>query len=887
MYNDEVKEITFQKEYVNGEALEVITDFTNNSYIIKGSTGIGGTTALLNYKLGNCLIVSPNVGMIEGKAQQTEIYKSDARAFVYGESEKTNIGNSWDAVSKYLTYTNADIQNIIINCTPDQIIKLRATNRGLYDRLTNIPIFIDEYHSYTIASEFRSVMGEFLELVFNEWREKFKLSTATPNYNNIDVPTNKDVSYYRLTKENQQPKPLKLSNNLADVKAFIYDENSGGRLVVLFTNDIDLHKSFRDLRVKNLVGKNLDIKLKPYKRGIKISRELYKDCDLIILSSSYFAGFDIDVNCSICIVSNQKSDALKISINDAVQCYGRARKQVYNALFVNAKSKFDVNRKLPTYYPTSTDEITNDIKFYNNQLEFFKAQIDEVTLYNDVRHIKEITPHLYVNRAVLIEPILNKVVNYQLYNDEVLRDGFKRYGFVLSRYDNNDFIIPKQNNSTPFKERLTNLLTYEPKTLLKNYNHSKYNLKTKNDGSFSHKATFELLTAYLLKITESKIIDKLNNKRVRPNEFYNSVDLFLRANADGRYYFNRLSVQQLINSRALYSNDEKCALLQNNNLLNDWQYLYSCFKVDNNILPDLIEREIKLYEVFYDVRLYEPLANDKPNRSRNIKSVIYNELDKLGIVVSEDEGEWLKDVSNMIFKELDSGNSYVNYNTRKAIKAKMNNVLIFLLTNGKVGKVSEVKSREYNPLTQTPKALRSIIPIKMISVDLTSANPQIVDAILGTNMGLFVYRNLMTSRGINRNRAKKIYNSCLNNHKLTVSNAKKIYLECGYSDCKALELARLTANVDKGSFFEIMTANEKILMERYQDILPLQSYRFHDAIIMTLQDLESNNIALPNMVQDYLYHSEVFNDGSKYLGLTTNSPFNGVGYVSNHTKLAS
>ena len=255
-------------------------------------------------------------------------------------------------------------------------------------------------------------------------------------------------------------------------------------------------------------------------------------------------------------------------------------------------------------------------------------------------------------------------------------------------------------------------------------------------------------------------------------------------------------------------------------------------------------------------------------------------------MLSEDESEWLKDVSKMIFKELDSGNDYVNYNTRKAIKRKMNNVLIFLLTNGKIGSVSEVKSREYNPLTQTPKALRSIIPIKLISVDLTSANPQIVDSILNTNIGLDVYGNLMTARNISRNKAKKIYNSTLNNHKLTVSNAKKIYLECGYSDNKALELARLTANVVKGSFFEIMTANEKILMERYQSILPIQSYRFHDAIITTLQDLETNNITLPNVVGEYLYHSEVFNDSSKYLGLTTNTPFNKIGYVNNHIKLA-
>ncbi|WP_179353581.1 hypothetical protein [Winogradskyella vidalii] len=887
MSKNEVKEIKFQNKYVNGQALEVITDFSNNSYIIKGSTGIGGTTALLNYTQGNCLIVSPNVGMIEGKAQQTKNYNSDFRAFIYSGSENIDINNSWDFVNNYLTHTDESEQNIIINCTPDQLIKLRATNKGLYNQLLTIPIFIDEYHSYTIDSEFRNVMGEFLELVYNEWRANFKLSTATPNYNNIDVPTDKDVKYFKLTKSDQQPKPLKLSNNLADVKRFVYDENTKGRLVVLFSNDSDLHKSFKDLKVKNLVGKNLGIKLKAYKRGVEVSSDLYNDCELLILSSSYFAGFDIDVNCSICIVSNQKSDAFKIGVNDAVQCYGRARKQVFNALFVNAKSKIDVNTKLATQYPTSINEITNSIQFFNNQLEFFNSQIEGVTLYHDIKHIKEVTPHLYVNRAVLIEPILKNVLNYQLYNKEVLTAEFERYGFVLSQYDNNDFEIPKQNNSTPFKERLTNLLSYDSDMLLKNYKHSKYNLKSKNNGSFSHKATFELLTAYLLKITNSEIINKLNNKRVRPNEFFNSVDLFLRVNFDSKYVFEGLSVQQISNARRLYYSDGLSDYFRENYLLNDWQYLYSCFKVDNNILSESIEREIKLYEVFYDVSLYEPLVIDKSHRGRNIKKIIHSELNNFNIVLNEDEKDWLKDVSNKIFKKLDSGEKYINYNTRSAIKSKMNNVLIYLLTDGKIGSVSEVKNREYNPLTQTPKALRSIIPIKLVSVDLTSANPQIVDSILKTTIGLNVYNNLMTARNISRNKAKKIYNTCLNNHNLTVSNAKKIYLDCGYSDCKALELARLTANVEKGSFFEIMTANEKILMQRYKDILPFNSYRFHDAIIMSLEDIETNNIILPNVVKDYVYHSELFNDSSKYLGLTTNTPFNIIGFVNNYTKLAS
>src|SRR5690606_36829667 len=173
----------------------------------------------------------------------------------------------------------------------------------------------------------------------------------------------------------------------------------------------------------------------------------------------------------------------------------------------------------------------------------------------------------------------------------------------------------------------------------------------------------------------------------------------------------------------LYDNDETTAKLKNNYLTNDWQYLYRCYKVENNNLSNIIEREIKLDEVFYNVSWYVPLAHDKHHRANNNKQATINELNNFDIILNEDVSEWLKDVSVKIFKELDETNQYINYNTRKAIKQKMINVLIYLLTNGKIGNVSEVKGREYSALTQTPKALRSIIPIKFISVDLTSANP--------------------------------------------------------------------------------------------------------------------------------------------------------------------
>ncbi|MEN3324236.1 hypothetical protein VP395_10895 [Mariniflexile soesokkakense] len=884
MYNDDVETIKFQNKYVNGRALDVMTDFTHNSYIIKGSTGIGGTSALLDYKGGNVLIISPNTGMITGKRKG--LYKSHKQVFIYADSQKENSLNSWRNVSNYLGLTPVNLQNLIINCTPNQIVKLRNTDTELYNQLVKIPIFIDEYHAYTTTSDFRNEMGEFLELVYNEWHAPFKLSTATPNYDNLDVFTN-DAKYYNLVRADQPKKQLQISYNAKDVHEFIQTENAKGRTVVLFTNDKNYHVSNKFKNVKNLVGKNLAIKIAPYDRTNNINDAELTDCDLLVCSSAYFAGFDIKKDVSICIVSNQCTDAYKIGVNDIIQAYGRCRNTVLNALFVNVTAKYDVTTKKQTCYPTSTAEITNAITKYNNDLSYYNTVAHGATYYTQIADYEQITPQLHVNRALLLQPVFNKVINYQLYNKNVLLECLNDADFIVTDYVSSNVELEKYSNATPFKERLTNLLKLNVNVLLNSYKTAKYNLKTKDNGSFSTGLAFEYLTAYLLKSTNAELVDKLNNKRVYANEFYKSMDLFIRANVDTRYYFNQLT--DVVNDRAkrLYFNDVVSKLLNDTYLTNDWQFLYMCHRINASILPENSEREINLYEYFHNVNFYKPLVSDKNQRNRTVKNLIVKELRTVNVILTDDETDWLNEISKTVFKELDATGDYINHNTRKAIKQKMINVLVFLLTNGKIGKRTENKNREYNPLTQTPKALREIIPIKMIGIDLTSANPQIVDNMLNTKVGLQVYPNLMLNRGITRNKAKKLFNSQLNNHYATVSNAKKVYLDAGFCNANATKLARMTASVEKGSFYEVMTANEKILMENYQNILPFKTFRFHDAIIMPLELVDKHNIILPTVVKDYVYHVELFNDSTEYQGLTTDAPHNGIGFVTNYIDLAS
>src|SRR5690606_16385088 len=106
-------------------------------------------------------------------------------------------------------------------------------------------------------------------------------------------------------------------------------------------------------------------------------------------------------------------------------------------------------------------------------------------------------------------------------------------------------------------------------------------------------------------------------------------------------------------------------------------------------------------------------------------------------------------------------------------------------------------------------------------------------------------------------------------HNVSVNDAKRIYLDCGYPNNKALQLANITANGNKGEFYKLMTANEKILMDNYKNILAVKTHRLHDALILKLEDIENNHITLPTKVKGYKYHVEIFNDGSNYNGTTT------------------
>lgn len=852
MYKNEVKEITFNTKYVTGQSLEVLTTFDKNKYIVKGSTGIGGTTAILNTTKGNRLIISPNTGMIKGKELKRNEFASHKQAFIFSKSS-----DNWELVQQYLA--NSDTQNLIINTTPEQIIRLYTTNKTLYNLIITLPVFIDEIHSYSVDNSYRESVGAFMELVYNEWQSNFILSTATPIKNFIDIPKGIDIEYLKVTRDNEPIKQLHYSTSAKDITNFIEIENSKGNLVVLFTNDKNHHISNKTKRVKNLVGNNLNVKIAPYERDNNINDSNLFDCDLLVCSSAYFAGFDIPVNCSICVISDQSNDAYKVCVNNVVQAYGRCRATVLNALFVNKKSKIN------NQYPTSTNELNDYYKQYIKSIEYFTEElINKEHYYQVENHKPSISKQMFVNRGALVCNAINKLHDYQLYNDEILNDVFKSYNFELVDYapiTHEKKII----SNYPFKERLTNLMQLQSNELSQSFKTIKKNFKSKGNGAFSSSLAIEYLTAYLIKVGEMHTLkDKLNNKRLRVNEFYKSVNNHLRVNSETAHLNEQLSKAQFTKAIELYGNNPIDESLQA--LINDWHYLYSIYKVKNKMFNEQTTREINKYEQFHNSELYTSLYLNKKHRVRNARTSIINACSNLNIYLTDKELSKLNECIKTAYKKLDKSGTHTNYHTTKHNINKMVDIIGYLFTNGGVNySVNEKKDRIYNPITSLPSGLRHIVPIKFIEIDITGANPQIVDRILKTQIGLNVYENLMTKLSITRDEAKIRYNTFLNNHNAAIKTATKFYLSCGYPTDKAEQLASLTAQVSKGSFYEIMTQNEATIIFAYEQFLTdknINSFRFHDAVI--IQQTDAINVHLPTQMKGYEFHLSYFNNDNKY-----------------------
>lgn len=491
-------------------ALSAITDFSQHKLIIKGSCGIGGTSAILNLEGKTVIIISPYTGMIVSKEQQN---KNPHNFFIYEKS-----GNRWSDIEMMLSSN----QHFILNTTPDQILKVMNDYKKPYlsSQIKKIPLFIDECH-IAAEADYRKALADFNHIVFNEWENFFTLSTATPVYNLIDLPMSlrNSIHQIEIRRKNEPPKDITI-HHYRKYQEWVSKELSLGRKVVLFSNDAKVYKYFlqyEDIATQPLVGKHLEVKVQMFKDAerLDMSNLLNLDNDLFIMSTKFITGYDFPADVSVAIISNEKSITDGRYIPDIVQAYGRVRGRVHNsAIFYDR-------------YDTTTN--ITDEEFMS---EFEKHTINPLTgfPYNgEINHTTVVIEHL------------PKMLRQLTFNSaDELATNLQAYGFNAAiDYRDEGVIIP---SGLTICDMVMNLQSIEPAKLKENTQYVLSNIQGDNEdyNGFGTNLLVAYASAYIAQTCENIYLNERIKKVKRYDDLVTLIKTFIDANTYGRFNFDVL-----------------------------------------------------------------------------------------------------------------------------------------------------------------------------------------------------------------------------------------------------------------------------------------------------------------------------------------------------------
>jgi hypothetical protein len=878
-------------DYINNDptALSAITDFTTNKLIIKGNTGIGGTSAVLAITDQTVIIISPYLGMIQDKENQN---LKENKLFIYQNSEA-----SWNDVSNFLT----DNLQFILNTTPDQILKLKNTNNYLYAKIKKIPLFIDESH-IAAEADYRKSLAIFNHEVFNNWENYFTLSTATPVYNNVDIPSyiKENLEVIRIQKKDQAPKDITIYNHRFH-QEWVLKELALGNKVVLFSNDENIYKNFLqfdDIQTQVLVGVHLEKKVATFKDAdvLNLTNKLDLEKDLYILSTKYITGFDIPFDASVAIITNEKSHTDTRYINEIVQAYGRVRNRVINAAIFYTRKDFiepisdmafinAFNKALSNPTPDQlTDGIVNHTLVLNDLLPVKLRQqtYNSVESFSDNLKQYEFNPTIkYIEECVVIPSgiTLSDMVQNLRTRDNIELKKFADYVFTNINGDNDDYY--------GFGERL--LIIYAAAYIAKTCENNWLDGRISNVSRYGHLVTIlktfiDVNTMHVIEVARlhqnaskwEKIIDPhpVPNKLDEITRFHVSQRLLTTAQKGGALcksfsYINQpnstfehalflINTFHVIN---LVANDEvnvdTLQIMEINAVLSKIireDYLSGICKVadlkmneavkkieagDENLNSQMYNRPIKTYFKHTFEKVVRNLSfPPTPEQEIGIRIKLDKNIHSLGRTKEDGAKENIRFKLNSINFGFDKQKEYH--------RLYLLGMASLHIAGHMAGFRSSKKShREYNVVTKVPKVLRyNYTPYHVVEVDVRSANAQFIDKLFDTSIAMSVYQNLMIAYGVTRDEAKVLYNKTLNNTKLPFAKALEVYQNAGYDEIAANAIAVRTTS--SKIYFDMCEAEEEII-QKYRAASRVQNaIRCHDALLMLA--ISHNQSNLPAIV---------------------------------------
>lgn len=882
-------------DYVSNDeqANELITDFTSNKYVIKGSTGIGGTTAVLDIIDQTIIIISPLVGMIQSK----ELKRKDHQHFIYGGSE-----NTW-----FKTLSIKD--NKIINCTPESfLIALES-----YPQLKNIPLFVDEFDYYANASYREKVQPFYNHLFFNH-KAKFTLSTATPIEDYLDIPDNIELDIYIINRIGDVKDDIVI-DNVNNYYNWVKDKLETGEKVILFTNDktkiVKLMESYPNYQL--LVGENLSTKVS---EGLHIPTTQFDGLkegiinynkQLFILSTRYLIGMDFTADAHIGIIMDENSKVDNKIIADIVQSRGRCRNKILSTNIFIRRSKLQTN--------------------VNFQAEY-KRLLKEFNSYG-IENLEERTE------------VINRITLLKSYYDT--KNSLKNYGFnsKLSKWEKNKKIKASFNLEHKFNELKTQdfTVTLEQFTnvILENIggDDGEYHGVAPNrlllwsSALLSHNN--EYLTNYSTDkydrlLVASKAVIDLNDEEypqhMKPLDYKvttKSHILAIRAAKEGgglneSIMFSPVYEKIKVIINTLYKNylvekeyntyskkktteqKEKFLANKNNTLEKDTIDILHGFSTASKLILDKVTEIVKkkngvdflkyvndtdvekdkniikandvkitLYDISktdfkHSKRSLENIMNNN-NYSNGVKIQVLNKYDSLLKIVTTYKTR-LTQYTQLYdkFKRIKQDIYTLTINEKQQVK-QHNIMNLYLMCNildiHTAGfRVTKTDGRIYNPLTKTTRQLRKEVAYVTKCYDIKSAYANITNKMIRSNNNN-PYERLMEKKGITRSEAKVEFNVALNS--TYISNRSKLkfvslMMDCGYTANEGNKLYDLSST-GKGDYFKLMSFEEEKLIKGFITLNGLKSttLRLHDSILTTedIEDINFNVDGIEFDVEEY------------------------------------
>jgi hypothetical protein len=375
----------------------------------------------------------------------------------------------------------------------------------------------------------------------------------------------------------------------------------------------------------------------------------------------------------------------------------------------------------------------------------------------------------------------------------------------------------------------------------------------------------------LKEVKPEKLMNSLNKSNLSKKAFHNYLNHFIRANyPDLEYSYippqNTIKEWERLYKIPMVKDIDKQSL-------REWLLLYELYRIKSNDLNPGIEKTLKIFEIASSEEIFVDNHKDKRNRNTKVKRIIDQKLSINGIL-SLDEMEKIKveGIRRDIFKHYDERGYYTNKFTVMNLKKAMERALIHLLHKGQGNYAQkEIGYRSYGGITNLPKTLRAVIPLKYVELDVSYANPKFVDTEIGSNIAKRVYGNIMNKFGLNRKDAKILYNYVLNAWYIQKPKATSMLREFGYTERQSKKLANLICGSESGSFYEMMTKKEKKLIESFGYYLSsITCIRLHDCLV--IPSWEALQVVLPLTFKGFKFHVSYFNCEGDYDGKVIDEP---------------